>query len=163
MGQLLDGLIYMNKRNICHRDLKADNILLDDKFNIIISDFGFACALNSSEELKNYCGTTTYMPPEMNANNPRNLECWKDAKSLDGEKIDVFSLGVLLFILRIGCPPFYSAKPTDPYYRCFCSRRKNLQLFWKGHFRLHADKMPDSYEFTCWKDLIQKMLEPDPD
>lgn len=62
--QLLDSLNYMHERQIVHRDLKLENILIDDNLNLKVADFGFAC-YKSIDALKSYRGTMTYMAPEI--------------------------------------------------------------------------------------------------
>lgn len=62
--QLLDSLNYMHERKIVHRDLKLENILIDDNLNLKVADFGFAC-YKSIDALKSYRGTMTYMAPEI--------------------------------------------------------------------------------------------------
>ena len=62
--QMLDSLDYMHQRRVAHRDLKLENILVDDNLNLKIADFGFAC-YKSIDSLKSYRGTMTYMAPEI--------------------------------------------------------------------------------------------------
>ena len=73
-----------------------------------------------------------------------------------GEKSDIFSMGVVLFILVTGSPPFIKGKLTDPYYKLLS--RKKTKIFWKAHSR----RKPKDYFTEDFKDLIEKMLEYDP-
>ena len=83
----MESLDYMHQRRVVHRDLKLENILVDDKLNLKIADFGFAC-YKSIDSLKSYKGTMTYMAPEI-----------KEGKVYKGTQVDLFSLGVILFII----------------------------------------------------------------
>lgn len=70
-----------------HRDLKLENILVDDGLTIKVADFGFA-TYKKINKLKSYRGTKTYMAPEI-----------KEGKVYDGRQSDIFSVGVILFII----------------------------------------------------------------
>ena len=93
-----------NEVGIVHRDLKPENILLDKNLNVKIADFGFA-SYKKIKTLETYRGTKTYMAPEI-----------KEEKVYDGRKSDIFSLGVILYILVHGIFPFGEAKKEDCYY-----------------------------------------------
>lgn len=87
MSQLIDSLEYMHNLRCVHRDLKLENILVDADLNLKIADFGFAC-YKSIDNLKSYRGTMTYMAPEI-----------KEGKTYDGTQVDLFSVGVIIFII----------------------------------------------------------------
>lgn len=105
---------HMHSKNICHRDLKLENCLLDEKFNLKLTDFGFSCKNEvGTYDMDRILGTDGYMAPEM---------CLY--KQYDGFETDVFALGVILFILYSGFPPFYKkAIKTDPYYKFFANNK----------------------------------------
>lgn len=85
---------YMDKKDVAHRDLKLENLLVDENLNLKVADFGFAKNENV-KQLKSYKGTHTYMAPEI-----------REAKVYNGKKVDIFSAGVILFILTQGIFPF---------------------------------------------------------
>lgn len=87
-------MVYMTSKGICHRDLKLENILLDENFNLKVADFGFAKVMEAAK-LKTSLGTPGYMAPEIVLK-----------KEYNGTKVDIFSAGVILFILHVGSPPF---------------------------------------------------------
>ena len=87
MEQLVDVISYMQDKKVVHRDLKLENILVDDGLNLKIADFGFA-TYKKIGKLKSYRGTKTYMAPEI-----------KEGKTYDGRQADIFSAGVILFIM----------------------------------------------------------------
>ena len=103
-SKILKGIQACHNAGICHRDLKMQNILLDENFNPKICDFGFATF--NTGRLNESLGTLNYAAPEVLSNKP-----------YDGFKADIFSLGVVLLTLvscKIG---FQEATKRDPYYR----------------------------------------------
>lgn len=94
MRQLVSALKYMHGSGVVHRDVKLENILIDDDFNIKLADFGFSSYKNINC-LDSFVGTRTYLAPEVKAN-----------VVYDGRKADVFSAGVVLFALANGIFPF---------------------------------------------------------
>ena len=99
----------------CHRDIKIDNFLLDEKFNPKINDFGFAREYGNS--LKDFWGTQIYKAPEI-----------LKGKFYDGFKVDIFSLGVTLFFLTNGLHGFKEANEKNKYYKYIYDG--NLDSYW---------------------------------
>ena len=87
LNQICDVVGYMQGKGVVHRDLKLENILVDDSMNLKVADFGFA-TYKKINKLQSYRGTMTYMAPEI-----------KEGKTYDGKQIDMFSCGVILFII----------------------------------------------------------------
>ncbi|KAI9865955.1 MAG: hypothetical protein M1813_001922 [Trichoglossum hirsutum] len=94
--QLVGAVAYVHNKSCVHRDLKLENILLDKNENVKLCDFGFTREYEGkSSYLQTFCGTVCYSAPEM-------LKGEKYA----GEKVDVWSLGVILYALLVGELPF---------------------------------------------------------
>jgi len=105
----LKSINYLHALGFAHRDLKPQNILLDDNYNLKIIDFGFVCRLtgkSGSGFNTTKVGTPGYMAPELLSKSQYN-----------GHVVDLFSLGVILFIMYSGRPPFTVASDTDDLYR----------------------------------------------
>ena len=91
--QVCEGIHHMHSNKICHRDLKLTNVVIDSHCNVKVVDFGFA---TDSEAVQNmYCGTPSYMSPEIVLR-----------KTYFGKPVDVWALGVVLFKLLTGIYPF---------------------------------------------------------
>merc|ERR1712036_72079 len=104
LHQMLDSVEYMHSRRVVHRDLKLENILVDDNLNLKLADFGFACYKNI-DALNSYRGTMTYMAPEI-----------KEGMQYKGQNVDMFSIGVILFIMVQGIFPFKEARKEEYFY-----------------------------------------------
>nr|XP_008121790.1 PREDICTED: serine/threonine-protein kinase SIK3 isoform X2 [Anolis carolinensis] len=93
--QIVAAVHFCHCRNIVHRDLKAENLLLDANLNIKIADFGFSNKFTPGQLLKTWCGSPPYAAPEL-----------FEGKEYDGPKVDIWSLGVVLYVLVCGALPF---------------------------------------------------------
>lgn len=63
--QVMLGISYMHTKNVCHRDIKLENILIDEYLRLKIIDFGFALCSPPERRINTYCGTPSYMAPEV--------------------------------------------------------------------------------------------------
>ena len=94
-NQILGAVNYCHKKRVIHRDLKAENLLLDANFNIKIADFGFSNLYDPESQLETFCGSPPYAAPEL-----------FQGKAYTGPEVDVWSLGVILYVLTTGYLPF---------------------------------------------------------
>ncbi|KAL7212512.1 hypothetical protein ACSBR2_015244 [Camellia fascicularis] len=135
--QLINAVDYCHSRGVFHRDLKPENLLLDANEVLKVSDFGLSALPQQVREdglLHTTCGTPNYVAPEVINN-----------KGYDGAKADLWSCGVILFVLMAGYLPF---------------EESNLLALYKKIFKA---------EFTCppWfsssaKKLVKRILDPNP-
>lgn len=136
-----DAISYLHKEGIVHRDLKPENLLYLTKESsspIKITDFGLAkFRAKDSIEMHTACGTPGYVAPEV-----LRQENYTKA-------VDLWSLGVILYILLCGFPPFYHPKTSELY-----------RLIKKGEYDFPAPYWTDVSDSA--KDLITKLLQVDP-
>nr|CDS18998.1 serine:threonine protein kinase MARK2 [Echinococcus granulosus] len=93
--QIVSAVQYCHAKNIVHRDLKAENLLLDESMNLKIADFGFSNNYSAGRKLDTFCGSPPYAAPELFL-----------GRKYDGPEVDVWSLGVILYTLVSGSLPF---------------------------------------------------------
>ncbi len=93
--QIIEGMFYIHSKNIFHRDIKLENIILKNKTIIKIIDFGFGTCSPRNKMLNFFCGTPSYMPPEIVMK-----------KDYLGEFADIWSMGILLYTILCGAFPF---------------------------------------------------------
>ena len=140
--KILEGVRAMHNANICHRDLKPGNILLDDNYNPKITGLGLSCI--NMNNLQVYSITESYTAPEVLAHQPYN-----------GIKADIFSLGQLLINLVTGQFGFLSPSKTDRYYRLIIEQK--LDHYW------HEVQRNNIVLSQVFKDLFIRMVDPNPD
>ena len=136
LHQILDAMEYMHGKRVVHRDLKLENILVTDNLDLKVADFGFAC-YKSIDHLKSYRGTMTYMAPEI-----------KENKEYKGTQVDMFSIGVIIFIIVQGIFPFKEARKEEYFY--------NLLL--NGNHDTYFQKVNGTGLSEDFKDLILKFF-----
>nr|XP_057938807.1 serine/threonine-protein kinase SIK1 [Doryrhamphus excisus]XP_057938808.1 serine/threonine-protein kinase SIK1 [Doryrhamphus excisus] len=132
--QILTAVDYCHRHHIVHRDLKTENLLLDGNMNIKLADFGFGNFYNAGEPLSTWCGSPPYAAPEV-----------FEGKEYEGPQLDIWSLGVVLYVLVCGSLPFDG--PSLPALK---------QRVTEGRFRI-----PFFMSQDC-ENLIRKMLVVDP-
>ncbi|KAG6535332.1 CBL-interacting protein kinase 29-like [Zingiber officinale] len=138
--QLISAVAYSHSRGVFHRDLKPENLLLDDAGDLKVSDFGFAALRPSSDcdrLLHTQCGTPAYVSPEILSGKKRH--------GYDGAKADIWSCGVILFVLNAGYLPFNDSNLISLYRKIYC-----------GHHRCPRWTSPDL------RRLIARLLDPNP-
>jgi serine/threonine protein kinase len=138
---LCDALEYLHEKNIVHRDLKPENILLDSPSpdaKIKIADFGLARMMKKDDIMKTACGTPGYVAPEVLKN-----------KGYDSGAVDMWSVGVILYILLCGFPPFYEEELPALFDQILHARYDFPSPWW------------DNISKPA-KDLVTQLLEVDP-
>ncbi|KAL1421227.1 hypothetical protein MTO96_023205 [Rhipicephalus appendiculatus] len=135
LHQLLLACRYLVQQKVIHRDLKLGNLLLNDKMELKVGDFGLATRLDfDGERKKTLCGTPNYIAPEILAKKGHSFE------------VDIWSIGCILFTLLVGRPPFETPTLKETYNRI----KKN-------------DYHVPSSVSSCARKLIRKMLQQDPE
>ncbi|KAI9593935.1 kinase-like domain-containing protein [Syncephalis fuscata] len=143
-AQLISGVSYMHSKNIVHRDLKLENLLLDRNRDVIITDFGFANQFDISQGdlMATSCGSPCYAAPELVVSEGMYV----------GTAVDIWSCGVILYAMLAGYLP-YDDDPANP-------DGDNINLLYK--YILATSLVFPDYISPDARDLLRKMLVPDP-
>lgn len=139
--QLVDGIEYCHRRGVCHRDLKPENLLIDETTGELkITDFGLSAmrgASTTEELLHTQCGSPNYCAPEIIA---------RHKQGYNGNKVDAWSCGIILFALLAGFLPFYDEN-TKVLYR----------MIQRDEVKFPKKFPPDA------KDLVLRLLHKEPE
>ncbi|KAK3912872.1 Serine/threonine-protein kinase par-1 [Frankliniella fusca] len=148
-AQLISALAYMHGLNVVHRDLKMKNIVLTRRQDQVkIADFGLSRTWSVHKPLLTHCGSPGYAAPEIYLKNSRPY----------GPKVDLWSLGVVLYYMAVGAMPF---PPCQDKARSPEERRKHLLgLISKGATEVHVKHM--AHFSPDFRDLVQGLLTASP-
>ncbi|KAK7311166.1 hypothetical protein RJT34_09121 [Clitoria ternatea] len=136
--QLISAVDFCHSRGIYHRDLKPENLLLGENGDLKVADFGLSAIVESHHQdnmLHTVCGTPAYVAPDVISR-----------KGYDGSKADVWSCGVILYVLLAGHLPFYDL---------------NLMLLYRKIGKAEY-KCPNWFSFEVRR-LLARILDPNPD
>lgn len=136
---MLEVLRYLHSLNVVHRDLKPENILMssnDNDYEFKLCDFGLACIAGDDQVLR--CGSPGYVAPEILLKKAYN------------NKVDIFSAGIILFIILSGRAPFYGKNSNE-----ILIKNRECRLVFHDKYWGHISK-------EC-KNMVMKLTEPDPD
>jgi len=132
--QIISAVEYCHRHKIVHRDLKPENVLLDENYNVKIADFGLSNIMTDGDFLKTSCGSPNYAAPEV-----------INGKLYAGPEVDVWSCGVMLYVMLCGRLPF-----DDEYIPLLFKKISG------GIFTLPSHLSPET------KQLLSSMLVVDP-
>jgi len=143
--QILEAMKYIHDKGIVHRDLKPENLLFyspDEDAKIMISDFGLS-KMEGSGDMSTACGTPGYVAPEVLAQKPY------------GKAIDVWSIGVISYILLCGYPPFYDENDANLFGQIMKGEYEFDSPYWDEisdsakEFITHLMDVNPNTRYTC--------------
>jgi tRNA A-37 threonylcarbamoyl transferase component Bud32 len=132
--QIVEAIAHCHKNNTVHRDIKMENVLINDKKEVKLIDFGFSIIITKDKTLNVFCGTPSYMSPEL-----------ASKKEYVGQYADIWALGILLFIMLTGKFPFKSSDEKELFKRIA-----------KGSYETPADLSGEA------QSILSKMLKVNP-
>ena len=137
LNQMVGCLKYLHNHRIIHRDLKLGNMFLSEKMEIKMGDFGLATKLEyDGEKKRTICGTPNYIAPEI-----------LEGKTGHSYEVDTWSLGVIIYTLLIGKPPFETSDVKTTYRK----------------IRMNSYSFPDHVQISKEaRNLITSILVSDP-
>jgi serine/threonine/tyrosine protein kinase RAD53 len=150
--QILEGIAYVHKLGISHRDLKPDNILIkqDDPIMVKITDFGLAKFSDNSTFMKTFCGTLAYVAPEIVTGKYDQSQSQQDGnKDNYSNLVDMWSLGCLVYVLLTSHLPF--------------NGKTQVQMFQKIKKGEYHESPLNSYEVSkIGRDFLKRCLQVNP-
>lgn len=149
MKQAINGVKGLHKAGFAHNDIKLENVFISDNGQLKIGDFGLTSP--KDKLISSVMGTQSYMAPEM---------YFAKIQPCNGKNSDIFSLGVLMFILAFGAPPFHRAKDSDEYFRYLQNKPGNTDFF---KFHPHTKQLcQDGLIDMNFQKVLISMLQADP-
>ncbi|RWS18853.1 testis-specific serine/threonine-protein kinase 2-like isoform X1 [Leptotrombidium deliense] len=142
LAQLVEAVFYLHTKNIAHRDLKVENILLDKGMNPKLTDFSYTTFVKFDEKTKEVvktktcCGSVVYLPPEI-----------LNEREYDPRQADIWSFGVCIYVMLNNAIPFKVSNMQE-----YKHKQQNKEWSFKSYVNISKDL----------KDIVARMMEPDP-